>query len=287
MARDKVGIITDSIGCIPREMVEGYGIEIVSPNIYFDGSVYRDWIDITPSEAYQLLEKDPELFTTSAPPPEAFVEAYRKVSRRAASILCITLSSKVSTVHSAALAAREQVKSELTDTNIVVLDSQTCTGAEGFVVLAGARALAEGCDVEEALKAAQLVREKVDLIFILETIRHAYRTGRIPKIASQIGAWLSVKPVMTWRDGMAHFRCMTRSKERGVDLLLEAMREGVGDRSVHVAVHHADAPEEGQRLKERVESEFNCVEIWLTEFSPIMGYSTGRGTLGLAFYTED
>jgi len=80
---------------------------------------------------------------------------------------------------------------------------------------------------------------------------------------------------------------MTRSKERGVDLLVEAMRKGVRDRPVHVAVHHADAPEEGQRLKERVQAEFNCVEVWLTEFSPIMGYSTGRGTLGLAFYTED
>lgn len=284
---DKVGIVTDSIGCIPREMVDRYGIEIVSPNIFFNGSVYRDWIDITPSEAYQLLEKAPERFTTSAPPPEAFVEAYRKVSKRAASILCITLSSKVSTVHSAALAAKEQVKDELSDTNIVVLDSLTCTGAEGFVVLAGARASAQGSDIIEALRASERVREKVDLIFVLETIRHAYRTGRVPRIASQIGALLSVKPVLAWRDGVAHLTCMTRSKERGVDLLLEAMHRGVGDKSVHVAVHHADAPDEGQRLKERVESEFKCVEVWLTEFSPIMGYSTGRGILGLAFYTED
>ncbi|OGO02276.1 MAG: hypothetical protein A2Y72_02280 [Chloroflexi bacterium RBG_13_53_26] len=284
---DKVGIVTDSIGCIPKEMIDRYGIEIVSPNIFFDGNVYRDWIDITPSEAYQLLEKAPDLFTTSAPPPEAFVEAYRKMSKRAASILCITLSSKVSTVHSAALAAKEQVKDELANTNIVVLDSQTCTGAEGFVVLAGARAVAEGKELLEAVRAAEDVRGKVDLIFILETIRHVYRTGRIPKIASQIGAWLSVKPVMTWRDGVAHLRCMTRSKERGVDLLLEAMHKSVGDKPVHVAVHHADALEEGQRLKQRVESEFDCVEVWLTEFSPIMGYSTGRGTLGLAFYTED
>lgn len=284
---DKVGIVTDSIGCIPREMVDRYGIEIVSPNIFFNGSVYRDWIDITPSEAYQLLEKAPERFTTSAPPPEDFVEAYRKVSQRAASILCITLSSKVSTVHSAALAAKEQVKDELSDTNIVVLDSLTCTGAEGFVVLAGARASAQGSDIIEALRASERVREKVDLIFVLETIRHAYRTGRVPRIASQIGALLSVKPVLAWRDGVAHLTCMTRSKERGVDLLLEAMHRGVGDKSVHVAVHHADAPDEGQRLKERVESEFKCVEVWLTEFSPIMGYSTGRGILGLAFYTED
>jgi fatty acid-binding protein DegV len=40
-------------------------------------------------------------------------------------------------------------------------------------------------------------------------------------------------------------------------------------------------------LKKRVTAEFNCREIWISEFSPIMGYACGTGTLGLAFYTED
>ena len=52
------------------------------------------------------------------------------------------------------------------------------------------------------------------------------------------------------------------------------------------AVVHADALEEAERFKERVSSEFNCAELWLSEFSPIMGYATGRGLLGLAFYVE-
>ena len=46
-------------------------------------------------------------------------------------------------------------------------------------------------------------------------------------------------------------------------------------------------PEEGESLKEQVSSEFNCAELWLTEFSPVMGYATGTGTVGLAFYKED
>ena len=283
----KVAIIADTIACLPREIVERYGIEIVAPNIYFDGRVYRDGLDISPSEAYQLLEKAPELFSTSAPPPEDFVRAYRKLSTEAESILCITLSSKVSTVYTAAITAKEQVREELASTNIEVLDSQTVTGAEGFVVLAAARALAEGKSLVEAIEAAQRIMRKVDLVFVLETIRYAYRTGRIPKVAAQVGGWLNVKPILTWRNGVAHFNSMTRTKEKGVNHLLEVMREKVGTKPVHVAVHHADALEEGERLKQRVLDEFDCVELWLTEFSPLMGYATGRGTLGLASYAED
>ncbi len=55
---------------------------------------------------------------------------------------------------------------------------------------------------------------------------------------------------------------------------------------VHVAVMHAYALEEAKKLKERIASEFNCAELWLTEFSPVMGYACGTGTVGFAFYKE-
>lgn len=284
---DKVAIIADTIACLPREIIEQYGIEIIAPNIYFDGTVYRDWLDISPSEAYQLLDESPHLFTTSAPPLSDFVQTYHKLSTRAENILCIIISSKMSTFYNVASMAKDMASKELPHTTIEVLDSQTATGAEGFVVLAAARAAAEGKELTEAIKAAQKVRDSVSLIFVLDSIRHAYRSGRIPKVAAQIGGLLSVKPMLTIRDGTARFNGMTRNKGKGINNLLDVMHKKVGNKPVHVAVHHTDAPEEGEKLKQRVQAEFNCTELWLTEFSPLMGYVTGRGALGLAFYTED
>ena len=68
--------------------------------------------------------------------------------------------------------------------------------------------------------------------------------------------------------------------------LLKMMRGKVGLDPVHVAVMHAYALDEAEKLKERVSAEFNCAELWITEFSPVMGYACGTGTLGLAFYSE-
>ena len=65
------------------------------------------------------------------------------------------------------------------------------------------------------------------------------------------------------------------------------MKEKVGARPVRVAVAHADVPEEGERLKQQISSEYNCTELWLTDFSPIMGYATGTGVLAIAFYTDN
>ncbi len=283
---DKVAIVADSIACLAREMVEQYGIRIVPSNIHFDGKVYREYLDMSPSEAYQLLEKDPDRFSTSAPSPADYLEAYRELSTRAKSILCITLSAKLSMLHDAARVAKEQAKQELPQTQIELLDSRSCAAAEGFVVLAAARAVAESKGLAEAIKAAEGVRGKVNLLALMETIRYAYRSGRIPKVASRIGSAFSVKPIFTISDGVAHFVGIARTKERGVNRVLRLMREKVGGNPVHVAVMHADALDEAQRLKERVASEFNCVELWISEFSPIMGYTTGRGLLGLAFYAD-
>ena len=49
---------------------------------------------------------------------------------------------------------------------------------------------------------------------------------------------------------------------------------------------HAYAPDEAEKLNEHISSEFNCAELWVSEFSPVMGYATGTGTLARAFYKE-
>ncbi|MBA7703200.1 hypothetical protein ES703_111982 [subsurface metagenome] len=84
-----------------------------------------------------------------------------------------------------------------------------------------------------------------------------------------------------------NFAGVVRSRERGIEKLLGFMRDRAGQKPVHVAVMHAYALDEAEKLKERISSEFNCRELWLTEFSPVMGYATGTGTLGLAFYSGD
>ena len=284
---DKIAIVTDSIACFTREMVERYGIRIVPSNIHFDGRLYKEYLDISPTEAYQLLERDPNHFSTSAPSPADYLEAYRELSTRAQSIICITLSAKLSALHDTARLAKEQAKQEIPRTAIEILDSRTCAAAEGFVVLATARAIEEGKEMTEVIKAAENVRDKVNLLALMETIRHAYRSGRIPKVAARIGSALSIKPIISISDGAVDFVGLARTKERGVKRIIRIMREKVGESPVHVAVVHADALEEAQRLKERVvASEFDCCDLWISEFSPIMGYTTGRGLIGLAFYVD-
>ncbi len=282
----KVGIVTDSLACLTKELVEQYGIRVVPLSFYFGDKVYKDWVDITPSQAYELLLTDPESWFSSAPSPMDFLEAFRKVSDQTKNILCVTISSKLSTTYDVAQVAKGQAEAELPGISIVVVDSQTTTAAEGFVALAAARAADEGKDLAEVAKSAEEMRERVTFFALLDTVRYVYRSGRIPKVAAQAGSILNIRPLFTISSGVVRTVGIARNKAHGVDRLLKKMRAQVRQNPVHVAVMHAYAPDEAERLKERVSAEFNCAELWLTEFSPLMGYATGTGTLGLAFYGE-
>ncbi len=282
----KVAIVTDSISCLTPELVQKYNIGIVPIRLLVQGKVYRDMVDITPSEAYEMFLQDPESFKTSPAAPGHYLEAYREASTRTDSILCVTLSARLSTGYEMAQVAREQARSELPQTSIEVLDSQTVTAAEGFVALAAARAAEERNGLAEVVKAAREARDRTTFIILLETLRHVYRTGRIPKVAAQIGSMLNIQPILTSSSGLVRFIGAARSREKGINRILQMMRDKVGESPVHVAVMHAYTRDEAERLKERISSEFNCVELWLTEFSPVMGYATGTGTLGFAYYRE-
>ncbi len=281
----ETAVVVDSIACIPRELVKNFRIKIVPANIFFNGKLYRDLIDLTPAQAYRFLNGAPQFWKSSAASPEDYAEAYCELARNARNILVITISSKISMFYESARAAKEIVKRELSSTAIEILDSKTAAAAEGLIALAAARAANEGKTFKEVVNIARKVKKRVRFLGLLETIRHVYRTGRIPKLASQIGSLLSLKPILTGADGVIRFAGAARTKRNGIEKMLRMMREQIGHSGqVHVAVMHADAAEEAQMLRERIAAEFNCAELFVTDFTPIMACATGRGTLALAFY---
>ncbi len=283
----RVGIVTDTIACLPRELVEEYGIVVVPINIIIDDRVYRDEVDITPSEFYRMLREAKTLPTTSAPSPLAYVEAYRQASQKADSVLCIALPPELTMVFQSATTAKEMAAEELPNVAIEVLDCRTVAGAQGLLTLEAARAAAAGQSLGDVVKVAQDMIGRVHLIAMLDTLDYVARSGRVPALVAKAGSLVQIKPFLTVSQGKARLLTVVRTRRRGVEHLLEMMRQRTEtNRQTHVIVHHADALEEAEGLRDRISAEFRCAEIYVKDFTPVMGIYTGPGLLGLAFYQE-
>ncbi len=285
---DKVAVVTDSVCCIPPELLKQYDIWVVPLLIIHEGRSYRDGIDMSPTEVYRIMRKKEALPTTSIPSPGDILEAYRQLSEKVESILCITVTGLQSKMFDTALLARDMAKVEFPKTTIEVMDSRAVAGALGFIVLAAAKAAKEGASLAEAVEAAQNMKLRVNSIFMLDTLYYLARTGRIAKASAWAGALLDMKPVVEHSTAIGETTPVARprTKSKAVRRMLEIMAERVGDSPVHIMVHHGDELEEAEKLKAQIASQFNCVEIYITDFTPAMGVHAGPGLLAISFYAE-
>jgi len=285
---DKVAIVTDSVACIPEEMLQKYGIEVVPIQVIFGDKSYRDGIDITPSQFYSMLRAAEKLPTTAASLPGPVLEAFHKASQRASNILCITLSAKFSGMCDSAMLAMEMAKDALHNVVIKVIDSQTAAAAQGLVVLAAARAAALGKSLTEVIETTRSVMQRVNLFCALDTLYYLVKGGRVPKAAAWASSLLKIKPILTVKDGEAHPVTNPRTTAGAMKRMLEIMGQKVvkGQR-LHVGVMHADALDSAIGLRDEISSQFDCAELFITEFTPVMGAHTGPGVIGVAFYCGD
>ena len=284
----KVAIVTDSVACLPPALVAEYGIELVPIELHFGDRAYRDGVDISPTEFYTLFRQARNLPTTSAALPGSFLEAYHRASRRAPSILCITLSAKLSGMFNSAQMAVERLDGALPATTIRVLDSGTAAAAQGLVVLAAARAAASGEGLPGVMATAKSVMERVRLLVMLDTLHYLVKGGRAPRLAGLATSLLQVKPILTVADGEVHPVTNPRTTDGALKRILELMGQKiVAGHPLHAAVMHADARDKAEVLKAQVSARFDCAELLLTEFTPVMGAHTGPGVIGVAFYSGD
>lgn len=278
-----ITIVADSVACLLKHQQKEHGIRVMPLKVYYDGTIYSDGVDIEPSKAYELLEKNPDKFNTSPSSPEEYRNLFSEIVGNGSQIVCLTMSEKISTMYNVALLAKDKILQEYPDAKIEIIDTQTVTASEGLIAIAAAKKASTGASFDEVMKEVERVKESVKATFVIGTLKYVYRTGRIPKLAAKVGAMVPIKPVLTIHDGSIHFASAARTIHDGIDHMMNYIKREAGDKPISVAVMHAQDEEEGKKLKERVEKELNCSEAYITEFSPIMGYATGRGALGVAF----
>ena len=110
----------------------------------------------------------------------------------------------------------------------------------------------------------------------------------MPQAAALVNSILKIKPVFSVNGGEAHTLALPRSTESAINNILRLMGRKISKgKLVHVALMHADALEQAKMLRDKISSRFNCADIFITEFTPVMGVHTGPGVIGVAFYSED
>jgi DegV family protein with EDD domain len=278
----KVVVVTDSSATLPQHLVRQLDIRVVPILLNLNGHSYRDGADLTPTEFYDLLRSSKHIPTTSAPSVGDFLRVYAAAAREASGIVTIHIPPQLSAIYNTAVLASQLIDG----VPIRVVDSRSVAMAQGFVVLEAARAAAAGADLDAVVARTEEMAAKVQFFATLETLEYLHRGGRIGGAAALVGSALQIKPILYLVDGRVEPFAKPRTRRKAIQCMLQSMEEQVGDRPVHAAVMHAGAAGEAEDLRQQVAGRFDCVELYATEFTPVMGAHAGPGLLGVAFYVD-
>jgi len=273
----RIKIVTDSVSCVPKEIIKKLDIKVVPFYFKIDNKEYKDGIDIDTRDVYKFVEEGYP-FRAYPPKVEDFLNVFNSLKEK--EILCITLSSTFSACIRNCKIAKEMVK----DKKIEVIDSLNGAAGEGLLAIYASRLSEKGKKLTEIVSLTKRLATRIKTVVMLDTIKYVFRTGRIPKTLSNFGSLFSLKPILMLHNGKIKPVKLVRNKDRGIQKLLEILlRE---KEPLHVVVMHADDEIEGRKLVKKIKETVAVREIFLTEFTPIMGFATGKKLIGVSFYSE-
>ena len=287
-----VAVVTDTNSLMTKDIAREYDIGLVPLYISIDDKSYpEDEINLT--SFYQNLLKwkqDNKLPKTAAPSVADFMEVFKKLGQQAKGIIYIGYSKHLGIAIDSALQAKAKLKDELPDTKIEVVDSATGCGAQMLITLQTARSAASGKNFDEVLRVCQGIMRKVNFIFLADNLYYLMKGGRIhrarPWASSKVSNTVLLEMDMsTGGQNTPVARC--RTKGQALRTLFHLVRQRSGDKKIHVAIDHADAEVEAQELKDKVTSQFKCVEVYINQMRPVLTTHTGVGSRILSWWSED
>jgi DegV family protein with EDD domain len=274
-----VAVVTDSTTYLPAELLDRLGIDVVPLYVVLPGHSGREGREIEPDEVAAALAARGQRVSTSRPTPGDFVSAYRRrLGAGADRLVSIHLSSELSGTWDAARLAASQVGEHL----VTVIDTRSTAMGCGFAVLAAARAAEDGADAAEVAAVARATAAATRTFFVVDTLEHLRRGGRIGTAAAALGSALAVKPVLHVRDGRVVSLEKVRTFGRALHRLVQHAVEAAGEGPVSVAVHHLAAPERAERLAAELRDRLPALrEMYVSELGAAIGAHVGPGAVGV------
>lgn len=278
-------IITDSAS----DLVPPYrsGLTVLPLTVLFGERAYRDGVDLDHRQFYELLIESDALPTTSQPTPAQFEDAFRAAVEAGETVVCITLSSKLSGTYQSARIAAE----EFSPGQVYVVDSLNASIGEATLVRRAFQLAEQGLDAPALVQALEKERGQIRLVALLDTLEYLKRGGRLSASAALVGGLLGIKPVIAIEDGQVKVLGKARGSKNGSNLLLQEIEKAGGidfDRPYCLGYTGLSDDILQKYIADSKELwEDRVGELPISTIGSAIGTHIGPGAIGVVFFQPD
>ncbi len=277
-----IKIVTDSTAYIDEEFRKENDITVVPLKVRFGDKTYVEGIDITPDEFYEKLISSKELPKTSQPSIQDFISAYERILEKGDEIISIHLSSKLSGTFNAARMAAEQLDPD----KIKLIDSKHTSIILCFLTEHAVSEIKKGKSLEEVYQSTLALVPKMITRFTFWDIKYLVQGGRLSKAEGMIGSILSIKPILSFTDGLVKTEATPRTWKRALRKLAEYIEEITKTRGIEkIGVIYGTNREEAQDFANRVK-EITNTGVRMQQLGAVVGTYAGPRWIGIGIQTK-
>ena len=275
----KIKIICDSLCDIPKEIEEKEYLEIVPLTIVVDNKEYKDGIDITKQEFYEIIKSSNEVPKTSQATYMCFKQVFDKYIEEGYKIICINGSSKSSGTYQSAVLAKNDTKGDIN-----IFDTLNLSLGSGHFVIKACELLELGKTVEEIILELEMMREHVHLMFATKNLTYLKKSGRVPVATALIGNMLNIKPIFNLDNGeiklLEKVRGAKHLHQELVHKILELNDQDLENKVVMIGCgQNIEDLDEIERL---VKEKINCKKVYTTRGGACICAHTGPDIIAIS-----
>ncbi len=287
-----VQVVTDSTCDLPADLARAHGIQIVPLLVIFGDRIFHDGVDLAAREFYDKLQSGPGSPRTNPPPRADFLKVYREAAAHR-DIFSLHLSEKLSQTVVNARAVAAEARPMLAAQRpagepplaLEVADGASISLGLGLQALFAARMARRGVALEAIGRRIDAMRNRLHLLFVVDTLEYLVRGGRIGKARAVVGKVLGVKPILGVVDGEVVAVDRVRGGRAAHPRLVELFAQRIDPaRPVVVAIGHGKAPIWADRLRALLQQRFVVAELLVGEIGPVVGTHAGPGAVGAALF---
>jgi DegV family protein with EDD domain len=274
-------VVVDS-GCDLNDEIKSlHPIEEVPLNIVIGDNSYTD--DETLDLRYFLKEMKNSSAPpqTSSPSPNKFMQAFEEAD----SLFVVTLSSKISSTYNSALIAKDMFMEQSSQRFIHVFDSLTASVGETLVSLKIIESIRDNLKYPEVIDRVNQYIKEMHTYFLLDSLDHLIKSGRLGRLAGTLATWLSVKPILGASaegtiDLVERVRGSNKAFQRFIEIIGEK-GESLEDKILGIA--HCNCIEKALSLKDEVLARYHFKDVVIVEMGPTISAYADEGGLLIAF----
>lgn len=251
----KIAILADS-GCdIPQELVDKYGIDILSFHILLDGVDYLERVTCTTEEFYDKMRTAEGVPSTAAITPIEFCEKYCEyVDRGYTDVIHVTINKGGSSTYNNAVMAQGMLREERPEHHLKIhlINTHTYSITYGWYLCELARKLQNGAEIRHAIAEFEDKMSRVEIILGPYSLKQMKKSGRISAAAAFAGELMGLRPIITLIDGETKVQRKVRGDDKVIPAMLDLARqrlEGLDLNDVEYIVGHTGIEQKNTLVK--------------------------------------